>query len=152
MDTDSFVLSVNTNDITKDLKNLEDIFDFSNLDKNHELFSNKNKKLLGLFKLETPKNIWIDEFVCLRSKMCAFKCGDDSKNRLKGISKAQSKNIKFEEYKICLDGEELENECINYILKSSNHDMYMQGIKKTALSVFDDKRNYLDNIESIPWN
>ena len=43
MDTDSFVLSVNTKDSIKDLKNLEDIFDFSNLDKNHELFSNKKK-------------------------------------------------------------------------------------------------------------
>ena len=62
MDTDSFVLSVNTNDIMKDLKNLEDFFDFSNLDENHELFSNKNKKVLGKFKIETPKNIWIDEF------------------------------------------------------------------------------------------
>ena len=44
MDTDSFVLSVNTKDIIKDLKNLEDLFDFSNLNKNHELFSKKNKK------------------------------------------------------------------------------------------------------------
>ena len=44
MDTDSFVLSVNTKDIIKDLKNLEDIFDFSNLDKNHELFSKKKQK------------------------------------------------------------------------------------------------------------
>ena len=43
MDTDSFILSVNTKDIIKDLKNLEDIFDFSNLDENHELFSNKKK-------------------------------------------------------------------------------------------------------------
>ena len=43
MVTDSFILSVNT----KDLKNLEDIFDFSNLDKNHELFSNINEKVLG---------------------------------------------------------------------------------------------------------
>ena len=83
MDTDSFVLSVNTKDIIKDLKSLEDIFDFSNLDKTHELFSNKNKKVLGRFKIETPKNIWIDEFVCLRSKMYAFKCGKDSKNKLK---------------------------------------------------------------------
>ena len=38
------------------------------------------------------------------------------------------------------------------ILKSSNHDMYMRGIKKTTLSIFDDKRSYLDNIKSIPWN
>ena len=97
MDTDSFVLSVNTKAIIKDLKNLEDIFDFSNLEKNHELFSKKNKKVIGKFKIETPKKIWIDEFVCLRSKMYAFKCGDDSKNKLKGISKSQSKNIKFEE-------------------------------------------------------
>ena len=43
MDTDSFVLSLNTKDIIKDLKNLENIFDFSNLDKNHELFSKKQK-------------------------------------------------------------------------------------------------------------
>ena len=49
MDTDSFVFSVNTKDIVEDLKNLEDIFDFSNLDKNHELFSNKNKKVTGFF-------------------------------------------------------------------------------------------------------
>ena len=37
MDTDSFVLRVNTKDIIKDLKNLENLFDFSNLDKNDEL-------------------------------------------------------------------------------------------------------------------
>ena len=43
MDTDSFVLSVNTKVIIKDLKNLEDLFDFSNSDKNHEFFSNKKK-------------------------------------------------------------------------------------------------------------
>ena len=57
MDTDSFILSVNTKDIVKDLKYLEDIFDFSNLDKNHELFSNKNEKVIGKFKMETPENI-----------------------------------------------------------------------------------------------
>ena len=87
MDTDSFVLSVNTLDNIKDLKNLEEIFDFSNLDENHGLFSNKNKKVIGKFKIETPKNIWIDEFICLRSKCYAFKCGDDSKNKLKGSKK-----------------------------------------------------------------
>ena len=154
MDCYSFVLSMKSENIIKDLKNLEDIFDFSNIDENHELYSEKNKKVLGKFKIETPKNIFIDEFVALRSKMYAFKCKDreEDKNKLKGISKSQSKYIKFEEYKICLDGEELENECVNYILKSINHDMYMQRIKKTTLSIFDDKRNYLNNIISIPWN
>ena len=86
MDTDSFVLSVNTKDVIKDLKNFEDRFDFINLDKDHELFSNKNEKVICNFKIETPKKNWIDECIALRSKMYAFKCGDDSKNRLKGIS------------------------------------------------------------------
>ena len=37
IDTDGMFLSMKTEDIIKDLKNLEDIFDFSNLDENHEL-------------------------------------------------------------------------------------------------------------------
>ena len=36
MDTDSSVLSVTTKDKIKDLKKLEDVFDFSKLDENHE--------------------------------------------------------------------------------------------------------------------
>ena len=152
MDTDSFLLSVNTKDIIKDLKNLEDIFAFSNLDKNHELFSNKNKKVSGKFKIETPKNIWIDDFVCLRSKMYAFKCGGDSKNKLKGLSKNQSKNIKFEDYKKCLDGEDYQQECDNYNIRSINHEMVLQKVKKSTLSIFDDKRCYINEIESEAWN
>ena len=136
LDTDSFVLSLNTQDIVNDLTNLEDIFDFSNLDKNHELFSNKNKKILGKFKIETPKNIWIDEVVCLRSKMYAFNCGNDCKNKIKGISKSYSKNIKFEEYYNCLFGGEYQKECDNYILRSNNHEMYLQNMKKILIFYF----------------
>ena len=66
-------LSMKTKDTIKDLKNLEDNFDFGNLDGNHELFTNGNKKVIGKFKIETPKNIWIDEVVCLRSKAYSFK-------------------------------------------------------------------------------
>ena len=105
MDFDGFILTVNTKDTIKDLKNLEDMFDLSNLDENHELFSNKNEKVFDKFKIETPKNIWIDEFVRLTSKLYAFKCGDDSKNKLKSISKSQSKRNEIEEFKKCLDGE-----------------------------------------------
>ena len=152
MDCDSFVLSINTLNIIKDLKNLEYIFDFSNLDKSHELFSNKNKKVIGKFKIETPKNIWIDEFIALKSKCYAFKCGNDSKNKLKGISKAYSRCIKFDEYKKCLYGENFKGECDNFILRSINHNMVLQKIKKSTLSIFDDKRCYINNIENKPWN
>ena len=152
MDTDSFVLSVKTKDIIKDLKNLEVIFDFSNLNKNHELFSNKNKTIIGFFKIETPKSIWIDEFVCLRSKLYAFKCGNDSKIKLKGISKSQSMNIKFEEYYNCLFGREYQQECNNYNIRSINHELVLQEVKKSTLSFFDNKRCYINNVESIPWD
>ena len=68
MDTNSFNLSVNLNDIIGSSRKLEDIIDFSNLDKNNELSSNKKKKVIVKYKIETPKNIWIDEFVYLRKK------------------------------------------------------------------------------------
>ena len=45
MDCDSFVLSIEIQNINNDLKNLEYLFDFSSLNKNHELFGNKNKNL-----------------------------------------------------------------------------------------------------------
>ena len=86
MDCDNYVLSIKTQNIIDDLKKLEDLFDFSILDKNHELFSNKNKNFVGKFKIETPEIIWIDDFVTLRSKYHAVKRGDDSENKLKGIS------------------------------------------------------------------
>ena len=72
---------MNTKDIINDLKNLEVLFDFSNLDEDHEEFSNKNKKTFVKFKIETPKNIWIDESVCLRSKAYSFKCNYANENK-----------------------------------------------------------------------
>ena len=53
VDTDAFALCVNTKDNIMDLKNLEDIFEFSNLDENHEVFSIKNKRVIGMFKINS---------------------------------------------------------------------------------------------------
>ena len=52
---DSFVLSFKTQSIIEDLKNLEDLFDLSNLDENHELLRKKNKTMLVYLKLENLK-------------------------------------------------------------------------------------------------
>ena len=76
---------------------------------------------------------------------------NDSKNKLKGVSKSQSKSIKFEEYKKCLDGLDYQRECDNYILRSINHEMIHQKVKKSTLSIFDDKRCYINNIQNKPW-
>ena len=152
MHTDSFILSVNTKDKIKDLKNMEPIFEFSKLDQNQKLFSNKNKKVIGKFKNETPKNFWIEEYVCLRSKMYAFKGGGDSKNKLKGVSKSQSKHKIFKEYKNCLDGKKYQKECEIYILRSVYHEMFLQQIEKPTPSIFDDKCCYIKETESKLWN
>ena len=64
--------------------------------------------------------------------MYSFKCGEHSKNKLKGISKSQSKHIKFEEYYNCLFGGKYKKECNNYILRSNSHEMHLEGIKKST--------------------
>ena len=92
MDTDSFVLSMDSKKIIEDVKTLEDLFDFSNLKKNHETFSNKNKNVIGKLQIETPEKVWIDEFACLRSKAYTFKCGSDKKQKIKDISISHSKH------------------------------------------------------------
>ena len=84
--------------------------------------------------------------------MYAYKCGNGRKNKLKGVSKSQSKNIEFEEYKNCLDGQEYQRECNKYVIRSIIHDMVLQEVKKSTLYIFDDKRCYINNIESRPWN
>ena len=93
------------------MKIFDEIFEFSNLNKNHEIFCNKNRKVISKIKIETPKNILIGEFNCLRSKMYAFKCGIASKIKLKGGCKFHSKIIKFEAYENCLDGNDYQQEC-----------------------------------------
>ena len=80
IDTVAFVLGVNTHNTIRGFKEIEDVFDFSRPDQNHELFSNKNRKAIGKFKIETPKNIFVDEFIALRSKMFSVKGGNDGKN------------------------------------------------------------------------
>ena len=84
--------------------------------------------------------------------MYAFKCGDDSKIKLKRVSKSQSKHIKFDEYYNCLFGGEYRQECDNYKFRSLYHELYLQRVKKSTLYQFDDKRCYKNETESIPWN
>ena len=84
--------------------------------------------------------------------MYAFKCGDDSKNKLKGICKTQSKHIKFEEDKKSLYDEKYQSQCNNYILRSINYEMQLQEIKNSRLSIFDHIRCYITETESEPWN
>ena len=74
MDTDSFVIYIETEDFYKDISNdVERWFDTSNYDKKDErpLPTGKNKKLIGLFKDELGGKI-MTKFVALRAKTYAY--------------------------------------------------------------------------------
>ena len=83
---DSVALSIETQNFIDDPRNLENLFDFSDLNENHQLLSNTNEKVLAKFYRESPKNNWIEEFIALRSKVYSFICNDKNINALKGIS------------------------------------------------------------------
>ena len=62
--SDSFVLSMNTNNIENNLHNIKTLFVFSNLIRDRELFSNKNKNVVGKFNTETLQIFgWTNFFV-----------------------------------------------------------------------------------------
>ena len=105
-DTDVYVMTVRTTDILNDLDKLQDQykrFDFSNLHKEHELFSFEFKKIPGYLKVETPKSLYIDKFVCWGSKYFAYTTElDGNDNKLKGICNRIKKEILFDQYYKCL--------------------------------------------------
>ena len=153
MDTDSFVMSIITEDFCKDVANdVEKRFDTSNYEVNRPLPTGKNKKVIGLMKDELGGKI-IMEFVTLRPKTYSYlinDCKEDKK--AKGTKKCVIKRmIKFNDYKNCLLKDEV-------ILKSQQrfisekHDVYTKNINKIALSNNDDKRIVSsDKITSYPY-
>ena len=153
MDTDSFIMSIKTNDFYKDIDNdVEKRFDTSNYEVNRPLPTGKNKKVIGLMKDELGGKI-ITEFVTLKPKTYSYltdDCKEDKKT--KGTRKCVIKRmIKFNEYKNCLLKDEV-------ILKSQQrfiskkHDVYTENINKIALRNNDDKRIVsLDKITSYPY-
>lgn len=70
-DTDSLTYLIFTEDIYKDMKEEQHLFDTSDYPKDHFLYSIENKKVIGKFKDENAGSP-VMEFVGLRSKMYAM--------------------------------------------------------------------------------
>ena len=66
-DTDSYLLAVDGFDENEVLQKIRDIMDFSNLSKEHPLYSSKREKKPGLLKSEYP-NLLIRRVVAVKSK------------------------------------------------------------------------------------
>ena len=88
VDTDSFIMSIKTNDFYKDISNdVEKRFDTSNYEVNRPFPTGKNKKVIGLMKDELGGKI-ITEFVTLRPKTYSYLINDCKEDkRAKGTKK-----------------------------------------------------------------
>ena len=86
-DTDSLCYKIFTDDIYKDMLQDRDAhFDTSDYPKDHDLWSDANKKVIGMMKDETNGKA-ILEFLGLRSKLYSILLEEEAKKRAKGINK-----------------------------------------------------------------
>ena len=149
MDTDSFIMSIKTEDFSNDV---EKIFDTSNYEIDRPLPTGKNKKVIGLMKDELGGRV-ITEFVALRPQTYSYltdDCKEDKK--AKGTKQCMIKRmIKFNDYKNCLlNGEVVLKSQQRF--KSKGHDVYTENVNKITLSSNDDKRIVSsDKIKSYPY-
>ena len=151
MDTDSFILHIQTEDFYKDIADdVNKWFDTSGYDENLNipLPIEINENVLGMFKDEL--NGWIMiEFCAPRAKTYAFKYNDSKEmKKAKGTKKCVIKNdLKFEDYKDLV----LKNKIIlksQQRFKSDHHNVFTEEINKVAISSNDDKR--IQNFDQIP--
>ena len=153
MDTDSFVMSIKTNDFYKDISiNVKKRFDTSNYECNRPLPTGKNKNVIGLMKDELGGKI-IMEFVTLRPKTYSYLTDDGKEDKkAKGTKNCLIKRmIKFNDYKNCLLKDKVLLKSQQRFI-SKKRDVYTEDINKIALSNDDDKRIVSsDKIMSYPY-
>ena len=158
MDTDSFVLQINTDDYFKDISNdVIEWFDTSNFDKidNRPLEIGINKKVIGKFKDELGGKV-LTEFVAPRAKSYAYTQLNNDKlqenKKAKGTKKCViKKHLNFDLYKKALFNNETIR-CIQQRFKSDCHNIYTQTVHKNALNNKDDKRiQSFDRIHTYPY-
>ena len=159
MDTDSFILSFDTNhqELINFLQENKDEFDFSELHLSDELYDPINEKVIGKMKIETSPVLVLDTFTALRSKSYSFsynspndtQCasGITQKAKQKGIQKAP----KCEEYQNSLFNSETSS-CTNISIRSNLHNLTVEKQPELCLNPFDDKCLYINPIQSLPWD
>ena len=154
-DTDSLLLHVQ-NYTKKNLMNtLHPIMDYSNYPINHHLFSDVKKAKPGYLKNENGANI-MTEVIGLRSKCYATSVREVNTQHTttsvvcKGVGKRARESLTMSTYRECITTAR-EIKTSMYCIRSKNHDLFTQKIRKIALSTFDDKRQILQcGKHSIP--
>ena len=142
-DTDSLLVEIKTEDVYEDMKEHMDWYDTSDYPREHELYSEENKKQLGFFKDEcsgTP----IEKYVGLRPKMYCIKTLDKEIKKAKGIKRyVVKKEMNIQLYEESLFEKKTMKHQMN-TLRSEGHNIYEERINKSSLSPMDSKR-WIDN-------
>ncbi|XP_041361771.1 uncharacterized protein LOC121377749 [Gigantopelta aegis] len=133
------------------------LFDTSNFQPDHVLFSMKSHKVTGLMKDEAGGAV-IDEFVGLRAKNYSFTIIDKNTNskiehkKAKGIKRGfVKKSLRHELFKQCLFQKKTFSATFN-LIRSFNNTLYTIKNTKVALIPLDNKRYILeDGITSVPY-
>ena len=153
MDTDSFILSfkANNRELRNFLQENKNEFDFSELDESHELYDPINKKVIGKMKIETSPVLVLDTFTALRSGSYSFSYNNPNGITQKAKQKGIQKTPKCEEYQNSLFNSE-SSSSTNISIRSNLHNLTFEKQPKLCLNPFDDKRLYINPIQSLPWD
>ena len=144
-DTDSLLFLIETPDVYKDMAETPDLYDTSNYPTDHPLYSDKNKKVPGLWKDELAGGA-AHEVVALKPKMYSILCPDGKEmKRAKGIKRCVlEKNIRHQNYVEVLENSTKMRHEMN-LFRNDDHEIYSTKIKKISLSAYEDKRSLNDD-------
>eukprot|EP00438_Fugacium_kawagutii_P027037 Skav201248 [mRNA] locus=scaffold3106:102205:103722:- [translate_table: standard] len=151
-DTDSYVIKVDTDDIYKDFKEINEYMDFSDYNVEHPNYDKTNKKVLGKFKDELNGKI-MTHFIGLKPKSYCYKIYGEKKEhkKSKGVVKHKVHNqLNYEKYDATLNRQLKEEVKFNSI-RSKTHQIYSITQTKYALSNYDNKRYWFNDSESLPY-
>ncbi len=149
-DTDNLNYIIETEDVYKDMQSMGSIFDFSDYDKSHFLYSDVNKKVLGKFKDESA-GIPVQEFCGLSPKMYSFIGEGIWKKAAKGIKKSTiNRSVMHSTFKKVLFKHKKLKTKMN-LIRSTKHVLHTMSLTKTGIHPFDTKRWILpDGFKTLP--
>ena len=123
-DTDSLLVDIKTDDVYKDMAETKDEYDFSDYPKDHPLYDETNKKVIGKMKDECA-SAPVAEYIGLRPKLYSILRADENLIKgAKGVKKyVIKKHINFDNYKDALFNKQKYTHSMN-MLCFKQHNIY----------------------------
>ena len=153
-DTDSYVLKIYTDDLYKDFASpqLREYIDTSNFPDSHPSYSNENKGKLGCLKSEVGAD-YIVEIICLKPKTYSIRIHgrEESTVGAKGISTHERQNLTHENFRHVMSENVVHTFTQTTLTAVKGTMSTVQYENKRGLSLFDDKRYYLDKYQSVGY-